>query len=240
MVQLLAYLALALFVGGFIWRLMAYAKSPAPLKIALTPAPVTAKGVVWRMFTEVAFFYSLFRGNKWTWVGAIAFHFALLLVTVRHLRYFIDPLPPLFDMVQIFGIIAGIVMVGALLFLLVRRAWVDRTRYISSPSDYLMLVLLIAIGGTGLLMKFVFRPDIVEIKHAMIGWITLQGFNTPGDMLFLIHFFLVLLLMAIFPYSKLMHLGGIFFSPTRNQVDNPREKRHVAPWAVAKYERQQP
>jgi hypothetical protein len=24
----------------------------------------------------------------------------------------------------------------------------------------------------------------------------------------------------------------VFFSPTRNQVDNPRETRHLAPWTA--------
>jgi len=39
--------------------------------------------------------------------------------------------------------------------------------------------------------------------------------------------------MFIFPVSKLLHAPGVFFSPGRNQVDNPREKRHLAPWAAA-------
>jgi len=48
----------------------------------------------------------------------------------------------------------------------------------------------------------------------------------------LIHLGLVAALMIIFPYSKLLHAPGVFFSPTRNQVDNPRERRHVADWAL--------
>ncbi|MBF0621686.1 MAG: respiratory nitrate reductase subunit gamma [Magnetococcales bacterium] len=231
MLSILAYLALLIFVVGFTWRIMVYFKTPAPLKIPTTPAPITTSGVVVRMFTEVAFFHSLFKGNKWTWLGGYVFHLALALVTLRHLRYFINPLPDFFAHLQIFGIIAGIVMVGALGFLLVRRYWVDRVRHISSPADYLMLLLLIGIGVTGLLMKFVYRPDIISIKTAMINWITFQGFTAPGDTLFLVHFGMVLILMVIFPFSKLMHMGGIFFSPTRNQRDNPREIKHVNPWS---------
>ena len=44
--------------------------------------------------------------------------------------------------------------------------------------------------------------------------------------------FCVVLLMIVFPFSKLLHAPGIFFSPTRNQADNPREKRHLAAWAA--------
>ena len=43
------------------------------------------------------------------------------------------------------------------------------------------------------------------------------------------HLALVALLMLIFPFSKLLHAPGVFFSPTRNQVDDPRERRHLAP-----------
>ncbi|MBF0282886.1 MAG: respiratory nitrate reductase subunit gamma [Magnetococcales bacterium] len=231
LMSLLAYLALAIFLAGFAWKIFQYARSPAPLLIPTTPAPLTKIGVAWRLFTEVAFFNSLFKGNKWTWLFGYAFHAALVLVLLRHVRYFAD-MPHWFAEVQIFGVIAGIVMVGALGMLLIRRFWVARTRYISSPADYLMLMLLLAIGGTGLLMKFAFRPDIVSIKEAMVGWVTLRGFQTPGDVLFAVHFALVLVLLAIFPFSKLMHLGGLFFSPSRNQTDTPREHRHVNPWAA--------
>jgi nitrate reductase gamma subunit len=231
MLQTVAYLALAVFLLGFAWRIWLYARSPAPLKIPTTPAPVTSVGVAFRLFTEVAFFNSLFKGNKWTWLGGYLFHVALLVVLLRHTRYFIDPLPHLFSYIQIAGVVAGVAMVAALGFLFVRRLVVERIRFISSSADYAFLLLLLAIGLTGLLMTCVYRPDVVAIKGAMIGWVTFQGFQTPGDALFVLHFLLVLLLMFVFPFSKLMHVGGIFFSPTRNQVDNPREVKHVNPWA---------
>jgi hypothetical protein len=41
----------------------------------------------------------------------------------------------------------------------------------------------------------------------------------------------VAILMIIFPISKLLHAPGVFFSPTRNQMDNSRERRHIASWA---------
>ena len=54
----------------------------------------------------------------------------------------------------------------------------------------------------------------------------------PSDLILIVHLSLVILLMIIFPFSKLLHAPGIFFSPTRNQVDNPREQRHIAEWAT--------
>ncbi|MBF0142348.1 MAG: respiratory nitrate reductase subunit gamma [Magnetococcales bacterium] len=235
MLTILAYAVSILFLLGFGWKIFLYARSPAPLKIPTTPAPVTRAGVIWRLFTEVALFNSLFKGDKWAWAGAMAFHGALVLVAVRHLRYFVDPLPASFHMLQIFGIVAGLVMVAGLGLLFLRRLVIDRVRYISSPADYLILLMLLGLGFSGLLMSFFLRPDIVGIKQALLGmWGSVQGLpaaSSPGDVVFLAHLFLALLLFTIFPFSKLMHLGGIFFSPTRNQIDNPREERHVNPWA---------
>ena len=104
-------------------------------------------------------------------------------------------------------------------------------RYISSPSDHLMLALLIAIGLSGLGMKYVAHTDIVAVKAFFRGLMTFSWQPLPGDPILLAHLFLVAALMIIFPFSKLLHAPGVFFSPTRNQVDNPREKRHITPWA---------
>jgi nitrate reductase gamma subunit len=117
--------------------------------------------------------------------------------------------------------------------LFIRRIVVDRVRYISSPSDYLMLILLLGIAASGAMMTFVAHTDIVQLKAFMQGLLVLDIREMPTDTFVLIHLALVALLMLIFPISKLLHAPGVFFSPTRNQVDNPREKRHLAPWAAA-------
>ena len=123
-------------------------------------------------------------------------------------------------------------MVIGLLGLLARRIFVARVKYISAPSDYLMLVLILAIGLTGLAMKFITHTDIIAVKEFMLGLMYLDIQPMPTDGLFIAHLSLVISLMLVFPFSKLLHAPGLFFSPTRNQVDNSREKRHVAGWAV--------
>jgi len=233
----LFYVAILVFVVGIGSRILKYAKTPAPLKIPTTPAPVTQGGVVLRMFREVVFFQSLFKGNKWTWIFGWIFHVSLLLAFFRHLRYAMSPdnlLWPLvsLEVVQSFGKYAGFAMVVGLVGLFGRRIFVDRVRYISSPSDYLMLILLAAIALTGLGMSFVAHIDVVALKAFALGLIYFDPQPLPSDPLILIHLGLVALLMIIFPISKLLHAPGVFFSPTRNQVDNSRDQRHVNPWAV--------
>lgn len=228
----LFYIAAAILIVGVVARIRKYIRTPAPLKIPTTPAPTTMGGVVWRMFREVVFFHSLFRSNKWIWLFGWVFHFSLLLVLLRHLRYFQEPVWTWVTLIQPFGKYAGFGMVIGLLGLWGRRFLVDRVRYISAPSDHLMLALLVGIGASGLMMKFVAHTDIVTVKAFFLGLMRFSPTNLPNDPVLLVHLFLVATLMIVFPISKLLHAPGIFFSPTRNQVDNPREKRHLAEWAA--------
>jgi nitrate reductase gamma subunit len=230
---LLLTLAFGVLVVGVGLKIRRYATTPAPLKIPTTPAPLTTTGVAWRMAREVVFFESLFKSSKWTWIFGWTFHAALLLVTLRHLRYFQEPVWAPVALIQPFGTYAGFAMVAALAGLWARRFLVDRVRYISTPSDHLMLALLLAIGLSGLAMRFVSHTDIVAVKVFMLGLLRLNWQALPADPVLLAHLALVALLMLIFPISKLLHAPGLFFSPTRNQADNARETRHVSAWAAA-------
>ncbi len=228
---LLFYAATVLLVVGVGMKIWRYSITPAPLKIPTMPAPKTRAGVGFRLFREVALFESLFKSNKWIWLFGYIFHVALLLVLLRHVRYFITDVWWWVELVQPFGIYAGFAMALGLGGLLARRFLVERVRYISSPSDYLMLLLLLGIAGSGLAMKFVSPTDIIAVKSYMLGLLRFQIGDLPTHPALLIHLALVAVLMIVFPISKLMHGVGVFYSPTRNQVDNAREKRHIAPWA---------
>ena len=230
---LLFYAATAMLVVGAGLKIAGYARTPAPLKIATTPAPTTPAGVGLRLAREVVFFESLFRSSRWTWLFGWTFHAALFAVLLRHLRYFQQPVWTPVAMVQAVGTYAGFAMVAGLAGLWARRFLVDRVRYISTPSDHLHLALLLAIALSGLGMRFVAHTDIVALKAFMLGLMRFDWQPLPADPLLLVHLTLVALLMIVFPISKLMHAPGLLFSPTRNQVDNPREARHLAAWAAA-------
>jgi len=230
---LLFYAATAVLVLGLALRIRLYLRAPAPLKIPTTPAPTTRTGVALRLTRELVFFESLFKSSKWTWIFGWTFHGALLLVLLRHLRYFQEPVWTPIVFVQFFGTYAGFALVAGLAGLWARRFLVDRVRYISTPSDHLHLALLLAIALSGLAMRFVAPTDIVAVKAFMLGLMRLSIQPLPADPLLLLHLGLVALLMFVFPISKLMHAPGLFFSPTRNQTDNPREQRHLAAWAAA-------
>ena len=227
------YAAAAVFLGGLGLRIYQYARTPAPLKIPTTPAPTTRAGVLVRMALEVGLFHSLFKSNKWIWLFGWVFHAALALVLVRHIRYFVEPVPTLVALAQPFGVYAGFAMVAALAALWARRILVPRIRYISAPSDHLMLLLLIGIGASGLMMKYVAHTDIVAVKAFFLGLIYFDWRPLPADPPLMAHLTLVIALMVVFPFSKLLHAPGVFFSPTRNQADNTRERRYAPAQRIA-------
>jgi nitrate reductase gamma subunit len=227
---ILLYFATLVFVVGSLYRISVYTRTPAPLKIPTTPAPISTGGVVLRMMREVFLFESLFKANLWTWGLGWLFHVSLALVLLRHLRYFTEPVWSWVAFIQPFGMYAGITMLLGVAGLWARRLFVERIRYISTPSDHLMLILFIVIAISGLTMKFVAHTDVVGVKGFILGLMNFDSQPLPAHLGLYVHLFFVAVLLIIFPMSKLLHAPGVFFSPGRNQADNPREKRHVSEW----------
>ena len=269
----LPYLALLIFLGGFIYRVVHWAKSPVPFPIQTTcgqgksldfikhnrlEAPNTTAEVVARMFLEIVTFRSLFRNtkseihtgphityesSKWLWLFALLFHYSFLAIVVRHMRLFLDPVPVWITWIEfvdgIFQVgapgwyISDVTLVLGCVLLFGRRLVNRHTRVISLMNDYFPLVLIFAIAVSGILMRYFLRTDIdiVNIKQLTVGLVTFSPtIGAEIGAIFYIHFFLVCVLLAYFPFSKLMHMGGVFLSPTRNLANNNRARRHVNPW----------
>ena len=227
----LFYVATILMVVGVGMKVVKYATTPVPLKIVVSPAPRTRRGVWFRMFREVFFFESLFKSNKWIWIFAYLFHWGMAIVLLRHLRYFTQPVWWWVDLISPVGKLMAFAMLAGLLGLWARRIFQERIRYISNPSDHLMLALLVGIAGSGTMMSYVTHTDIVMVKAYMLGLMRFQIGDMPLDPILMAHLGMVALLMILFPISKLLHVPGIFFAPSRTQVDNAREKRHISKWA---------
>ncbi|MBW2568048.1 MAG: sulfate reduction electron transfer complex DsrMKJOP subunit DsrM [Deltaproteobacteria bacterium] len=268
---IIPYIAVLIFIAGFVYRIMDWARSPVPFRIPTTCGqqktlpwikqnkidnPFTAGGVIVRMFFEIVFFRSLFRNTrcrlnegakityvweKWLWLAALAFHYSFLTVLIRHLRFFLEPVPVCLQLLEnvdgFFQIglpglyMSGAVLLAATIFLFLRRIYIPQVRYISLASDFFPLFLIISIAITGILMRYFTKVNIVGIKEFAMGLVTLHP-TIPDGMggLFYVHLFLVSVLFVYFPFSKLMHMGGVFLSPTRNLPNNNRAERHINPW----------
>lgn len=228
----LAYFAGLTFVLGLLWRLYGYLRTPMPWPEATTPASTSDTGAIVRVLGDVFFFPNLFKADKFLWAGAWLFHASLFFILFRHLRYFTYPVPGAVVAVEPYALWGGYIFGLAMLYLLWRRLVLPRTLYVSNLPDYGTLVLLGAIAATGLLLKYWAHVYLVEVKAFTLGLLTLHPVAPPLHPLFLLHLLLVIGLLLYFPFSKLLHAGGVFFSPTRNQpyqVQQPGQ-RYVNPW----------
>lgn len=262
--------AFAIFLIGFCWRVLKWAWTPLPFHIPTTCGqqtslpwirspklenPSTRWGVFARMTAEVLFFRSLFRNNrarlaekglilgesKYLWLWSLAFHWALLLVLVRHLRLFIEPVPGWVDSLEridsFFQVgtpqlyLSDVILLSALLYLVLRRFRDPAVHYISLFTDYFAVFLMLGIAVSGVLMRYFVRVDVLSVKQFALS----QAAFHPLDIralspIFVAHLLLVSTLAAYFPFSKLMHMGGVFLTPTRNLANDSRRKRHINPW----------
>ena len=207
------------------FRLWQWAKTPSPLPIPLTPAPSTRRGVVARLVLELFAFRSLLRANKTTWLASLLFHYGLLFVLIMHTRFLFDQLPMVLIPFIVWSGWAALAMFLGLSVLLARRVFVDRLRYISAPSDYLHLLLLLAIVVSGLCVKRVWPVNTIAVGDFLQGAVTFNWQALPDSAVLVLHLLLVLVLVVVFPVSKLLHGVGIVFSPTFNQRDTAAKVR---------------
>lgn len=228
----LSYVAAFAFVIGLLTKLIGYLRTPAPLPIATTPAPESEGGVIVRLLSDVLIFPNLFKADKGLWVGAWLFHAALASILFRHLRYFTYPVPGLVLSMEPVALFFGYLFGITALYLFWRRLALPRTLYVSKIPDYFALVLLGLIAGTGIMVSYWAHVYLVDVKAFILGLMTFNPVAPPNHPLFLLHLFLILLLMIYFPFSKLLHAGGIFFSPPENQPYHIQKvgKRHINPW----------
>lgn len=228
----LLYIAVAVCFLGLAWKIADYARTPVPLSIPVTPAPTTSTGVALRMVREVVCFESLFKANRWLWLFGWTFHMSLLLVLIRHLRHFLPAHPDWLYLSEPIDRHAGLLMIASLAGLSARRWFIERIRHLSAPSDHLWLVLLLAIGLGGLAMRHLMLVDVADVRIFISGLLHFDIPPLPAHPVLFIHLLLASVLLILLPFSKLLHAPGAFFSPTRTGIDNPRESRHVAPWAA--------
>lgn len=223
LLSLLLYVALLVFIAGLARKIFIYSCTPQRFKMPTMPAPRTKVGVVARMFNEVVFFESLFKASIWTWVFAWLFHAGMVFTLIVHIRYLTDPTWQWVHVLIPFNKIASACMAVGLLGLLFRRCFVDRVRVISAPSDYLMLLFFLGIPLTGIAMRLFTNTDYDAVTRFARGIIQFSPQALVAHSVLLLHVGFVIVLLVIFPFSKLLHAPAVFFSPTRNQRDNARQ-----------------
>ena len=171
---------------------------------------------------------------------AVRWHFTgLLLVILRHFRFFTEPFPNLWMLLQN---VDGFMQVGLPVFyassVLLLVGWATcffvgwrRPRCGSSRFRRIISPFSCSWGSDpGFLMRHLFKVDLRSKRSLRAGFLQPVTPDPGVGAWFYVHIFLVSVLLAYFPFSKLMHMAGVFMSPTRNLANNNRARHHVNPW----------
>jgi len=218
------YVALAVFTLGMAWRIWEWSRTPkTAVRLGLFPKPKTGLGRFGKLLVDTFVAPQSFAIATGIMFAAFAFHVAALGAFVGHLRL-VHEFTPLVAVLGVEGMnrfaawsggIAGVVMLGALLYWLARRTY-GPYRKLSTPEDYLLLVLLLGIVIMGDHLRFVgglhaatyeawfaslmafrpaFPPELAasSSRHAL-NW----------------HMLFVDAFLIYFPFSKMTHAAGAF------------------------------
>lgn len=182
-----------------------------------------------------------YASSKWLWVFALIFHYSFLVVFLRHFRLFVDPVPAFVSMLEFWdGILqigapvlfqSSIMLVVGVTLLLLRRLVIPQMRYLSLPADYFPLLLILGVAISGILLRHFAKTDVMAVRELTVGLFELKPEVPEGiGTMFYIHLFLISSLLFYFPFSKLMHMAGVFMSPSRNTANDTRIQYHKNPW----------
>ncbi|WP_347489428.1 respiratory nitrate reductase subunit gamma [Desulfoscipio sp. XC116] len=226
--QILPYITVTLFTLGVLYRLGRWAGARIVHNVTLSPWLQTNGQVAVRIGSEAFLFRNLFRFDKALWAGALLMHFALLNILGGHIVGFgtlgeqfamipgLGITPELsVEMSDLLGSVFGIVLFVALLYLLYRRYALDKVKLVTKPSDNLWLIYLLVLVGIGNIMRFIptyhIHYELVyEYMAALIMFQPVVHMELLESGFFLTHYLLVQILLIVFPFSKLMHIFGMF------------------------------
>jgi nitrate reductase gamma subunit len=169
--------------------------------------------IFYRLFragTDVLLLRTTFFADRWAWIFGAAFHFGLLLILIRHLRYFLDPawVGPIWTLIELeqpFGFYGGLALPLGAAAWWGRQIVLKQGRIITDWADHAVMALLIAIPLVGYANTLA-HTDVVAVKAFAVGLIVFHWQNIPNDPLLLTHLWLVAVLMVLLPFSRLLLL----------------------------------
>lgn len=193
-----AYIVYAAFSLRLLWHFLLWVRSSRANRRVFRFRLRTSLSTVMLMGIDLATFRRVLVASGPLWVGSISFHLSFLLVTLGHLRFFADPVPGCVQALQPLGLIAGFLLPASVVWLLAIRTLSVKDRYLTG-LNYLVLGLVLCTSLTGLLLRTVFRTDLIMIKTFTYGLLTFHPAALQGAYLFALHFSLVLFLVLILP-----------------------------------------
>ncbi|MBI3950378.1 MAG: respiratory nitrate reductase subunit gamma [Acidobacteria bacterium] len=181
---------------------------------------VTAARITYRPFSVSSLSSQLLERKKLYW-GSIPFHYGIIVILLGHLVALSLPkgltwwnsVPVRLYILGITGLTLGLWACAGLLILLWRRLSEPRVRAVTTPMDIIVLVVILISVGTGLTASGFYRFGHFWFTGVFTPYLrsifTLQPkpqlvANLP--LLMKIHAFNFFVFLAIFPFSRLIHI----------------------------------
>lgn len=193
----ITYLCYSIFLLRIVWRILLIARASGSDDDLLPPSGIRVI-VFMKTVADILFLSRLFRINSALWFGEWIFHTAFVIVLLWHARFIMDPVPAWVAALQRPAIVSSYLLPASLIYIFVLKYMAEKKQYFSS-YNFSLVILLFLISLTGMLMKLIVRPDIIQIKYYMINLLSLHITPAPESMLFIIHLVLVLVFLLLVP-----------------------------------------
>ncbi len=188
---------------------------------------VAVGGSIWRYVTNQFSFSSIssqFLESRQLFWGSVPWHYGIVIVLIGHLVGILFPsgvmafngVPVRLYILEGTGFALGLLALGGLVFLLVRRSINPRIRQVTSAMDLVLLLLLLLSVITGLGTAIFYRwGSAWYVQTATPYFWSLVTFTPKVEymaslpLLTKIHAINAFVLVAIFPFTRLVHMLSV-------------------------------
>ena len=196
LLTLSTYTVLGIFLVVLCGRLLTLWKAARALR-GYAPSLHFTPRLLMKIAGDILFLSRLLKTNDLLWIGEWLFHCTFSLVVLRHLVFFLSPVPGWIAFLQPFGIFAGYILPLSLIYILTVK--LSREKGYFPSYNFFLLILLLLLSVTGVLLRTVFKADLVAVKGFVLGILGLSPQSVPLHFLFVMHFFLVLVFILYVP-----------------------------------------
>lgn len=163
---------------------------------------------------------SQFLENRSLFWGSVPWHYGIITVLTAHLLAAFFPglwagliaAPARLYVLEVTGLALALMTLLGLVILVGRRLRSPQVKVVTSPADWVLLVLLLAQVALGFIIALVYRWGSDWYLHTAVPWLTSLVLLNPQPqtvvnlpVLAQLHMLGGILLMAVFPFTRLVH-----------------------------------
>ena len=173
------------------------------------------------MAVEILFVRALYHHNRRMWYASFPFHFGLYLVIGWLALLFLGAIgnafglaPGLMGAVQTLAVGVGVIgfvlgIIGCI-GLIIQRATAEELQGYTAPVDFLNLIFILAVLGTGIAAWISSDPNFLGVRAFIGGLITFKAVQVPSAIM-AAHIVLFSLFLMYLPFTHMSHMVMKYF-----------------------------